>query len=114
MSVSRKVSCYRPEEDSELSTPSPTLEEPDLMLMMENSQAGALSNEISAPYEVPKFPIEQLESKLKNVNKTSVCPSGSNQVGDEDDFVNETFVPHFQRVNISGEDITGLCYKDEM
>ena len=108
MSVTRKVSCYRPEEDSELSTPSPTLDDPDMLLMMENNQAGALSNEISAPYEVPKFPIEQLESKLKDMKKTSVCPSGTNQVGDEDDFVNETFVPHFQRVNISGEDITGL------
>ena len=114
MPETRKVSCYHPEDDSELSTPSPTLDEPDILLMRKSSVAGALSNEISAPYEVPKFPIEQLESKLKNVNKTSVCPSGSNQVGDEDDFVNETFVPHFQRVNISGEDITGLCNKDEM
>ena len=87
MSVTRKVSCYRPEEDSELSTPSPTLDDPDMLLMMENNQAGALSNEISAPYEVPKFPIEQLESKLKDMKKTSVCPSGTNQVGDEDDFV---------------------------
>ena len=66
-----------------------------------------LSNEISAPYEVPKFPIEQLESMMKTVKKTSVCPSGSNQVGDEEDFLTENFVPHFQRVNISGEDITG-------
>ena len=46
-----------------------------------------------------------------NVRKTSVCPtvfSANNQV--EDDMVQEEvpdIVPHFQRVNISGEDITG-------
>ena len=108
MPETRKVSCYHPEDDGELSTPSPTLDEPDILLMRKNSVAGALSNEISAPYEVPKFPIEQLEYKLKDVKKTSVCPSGTNQVGDEDDFINESFVPHFQRVSISGEDITGL------
>ena len=114
MSVSRKMSCYHPQEEEELSTPSPTTGDPDVLRMLvENSQAQGLSNEISAPYELPKFPIEQLEYKLKDVRKNSVCPSGATQVGDDDDFVNETFVPHFQRVNISGEDITGMKRDNE-
>ena len=72
-----------------------------------------LGNEISAPYEVPQLPIEQLESKLLNVRKTSVCPtvfSANNQIDDDlnhDEDDHPDFVPHFQRVNISGEDITG-------
>ena len=72
-------------------------------------QASSLGHEISAPYEVPQFPIEQLESKLLDLRKSSICPSANlnNQVGDDSDFSAEDFVPHFQRVNISGEDITG-------
>ena len=72
-------------------------------------QTSSLGHEISAPYEVPQFPIEQLESKLLDLRKSSICPSANlnNQVGDESDFITEDFVPHFQRVNISGEDITG-------
>ena len=47
------------------------------------------------------------------VRKTSICPSGSIQTPAEDeDFNNETFVPHFQRVNISGEDITGYSAEE--
>ena len=44
-----------------------------------------------------------------DLRKTSVCPSVTlnNQVGDDSDFNPEDFVPHFQRVNISGQDITG-------
>ena len=72
-----------------------------------------LSNEISAPYEVPQFPIEQIESKLLNVRKASVCPSTTTvQVSDQDDFIHENIVPHFQRVNISGEDITGYSAEE--
>ena len=43
-----------------------------------------------------------------DLRKSSVCPSANlNQVGDDSDFTTEDFVPHLQRVNISGEDITG-------
>ena len=31
-----------------------------------------LSNELSAPYEVPQFPIEQIESKLLRLARTSI------------------------------------------
>lgn len=31
----------------------------------ENSSDDVLPNEISAPYEVPQFPIEQIEKKLQ-------------------------------------------------
>ena len=31
----------------------------------EASEDSGLANEISAPYEVPQFPIEQIEDKLK-------------------------------------------------
>ena len=41
------------------------------------------------------------------MRKASVCQSNTTQNADQDDFIHETFVPHFQRVNISGEDITG-------
>ena len=55
------------------------------------------------------MPIEQLEYKLLDLRKNSVCPSATlnHQVGDDSDFITEDFIPHFQRVNISGEDITG-------
>lgn len=31
----------------------------------EDASGGGLPNEISAPYEVPQFPIEQIENKLQ-------------------------------------------------
>ena len=34
------------------------------------------------------------------------------QVSDQDDFIHENIVPHFQRVNISGEDITGYSAEE--
>ena len=33
-------------------------------LLIGNSEDKKLSNEISAPYEVPQYPIEQIETKL--------------------------------------------------
>jgi len=77
------------------------------------SDEPTLSNELSAPYEVPQFPIEQLESKLLTVRKKSVCPSVSNNLGEQDDFdFYEDYIPQYQRVNISGEDITGVTTED--
>lgn len=77
-----------------------------------------LPNEISAPYEVPQFPIEQIEKKLQiqrqlNVKAmgdkhsiADVCPDDQFSVDDHD------FVPHFQRVSISGEDTSGVPLED--
>ncbi|RXG54964.1 AMP deaminase 2 [Armadillidium vulgare] len=72
-------------------------------------------NEISAPYEVPQFPIEQIEDKLKLQRQLSKVvrltenhhyePSES-VVDDKEEIEIEPldFVPHFQRVYISGEE----------
>ncbi|XP_072929630.1 AMP deaminase 2-like isoform X2 [Epargyreus clarus] len=92
-----------------------------------------LPNELSAPYEVPQFPIEQIEKKLliqRQLNvKAAECGqsarsyAGSEAGGaaavfeeaarlrgdnDELDFV----LPHFQRVAISGEDTSGVPLED--
>ena len=69
----------------------------------------ALGIDLSAPYEAPQLPIEQLESKLLTVRKKSGCPSVSNNAAaHQDDLDFEDYVPQYQRVNISGEDITGV------
>jgi len=86
-------------------------------LIGEESQG--LSNEISAPYEVPQFPIEQIESKMLKVQKEHQGAALPQQrepsigVHDiEDDIDLNEFVPNFQRVNISGEDNTGVPIDD--
>ncbi|XP_065167724.1 AMP deaminase 2 isoform X3 [Atheta coriaria] len=88
-----------------------------------NDLQNDLPNEISAPYEVPQFPIEQIEKKLaiqRQINvkvfedrKSHYEPS----VGAPDDITKATldehdFVPHFQRVSISGEDTSGVPLED--
>ena len=71
------------------------------------------TNKLSAPYELPQFPIEQIESKLMTVRKKSVGPSVfSNNLEDQDEFEFEELTPQYQRVNISGEDITGVTTED--
>ncbi|CAH1163717.1 unnamed protein product [Phaedon cochleariae] len=81
-----------------------------------------LPNEISAPYEVPQFPIEQIEKKLaiqrqlntkafedkRSYYETSVA--GAPEVDDLDHH--DLYVPHFQRVSISGEDTSGVPLED--
>ncbi|KAK0083900.1 hypothetical protein PV325_007963 [Microctonus aethiopoides] len=84
-----------------------------------------LPNEISAPYEVPQFPIEQIEKKLLIQRQLTVKaakdleerrshyePSLGPAADDTDHFTLEEndFVPHFQRVSISGEDTSGLRF----
>ncbi|XP_067641734.1 AMP deaminase 2 isoform X2 [Eurosta solidaginis] len=86
-----------------------------------------LPNEISAPYEVPQFPIEQIEKKLqiqRHLNEAfiprpSPIPekysslsidaslSSLDVVDDE-----EHELPNFQRVSISGEDTSGVPLED--
>ncbi|XP_044013715.1 AMP deaminase 2 isoform X5 [Aphidius gifuensis] len=86
-----------------------------------------LPNEISAPYEVPQFPIEQIEKKLLVQRQLNVKaakdleerrshyePSIGPGPDDLDHFNIEEndFVPHFQRVSISGEDTSGVPLED--
>jgi len=93
-------------------------------------QGMGLGNELSAPYEVPQFPIEQIQTKLNKVKegpRTGVThhlqsqpsprkiSSGSGEAaaqGEDDDVDFSEFLPDFQRVNISGEDNTGVPVED--
>jgi len=73
-----------------------------------------LGNELSAPYEVPKFPIEQIETKLL---QSKEMKDGKHSGRDADqgnvaDIEDEFFVPHFQRISATGEDITGVPIED--
>ncbi|XP_055586826.1 AMP deaminase 2 isoform X3 [Uranotaenia lowii] len=82
--------------------------------------AGGLSNEISAPYEVPQFPIEQIENKLQLQRQLNakVMEHDRHSVAAEvhpDEqlpFDEHDFVAHFQRVSISGEDTSGVPLDD--
>ncbi|CRK96623.1 CLUMA_CG009986, isoform B [Clunio marinus] len=79
-----------------------------------------LPNQISADYEVPQFPIEQIEKKLMlqrhltakvmEIDRQSLA----SEVHPYDTFsIDEhDFVPHFQRVSISGEDTSGVPLED--
>ncbi|XP_018917140.1 AMP deaminase 2 isoform X3 [Bemisia tabaci] len=85
-----------------------------------------LPNEISAPYEVPQFPIEQIEKKLQIQRQLNASATrdleekrshfdGLSQADDTEGpskFDEHDFVPHFQRVNISGEDTSGVPLED--
>lgn len=82
--------------------------------------AGGLPNEISAPYEVPQFPIEQIENKLQLQRQLNakVMEQDRHSVAAEihpDEqlpFDEHDFVAHFQRVSISGEDTSGVPLDD--
>ncbi|KAK6639442.1 AMP deaminase 2 [Polyplax serrata] len=85
-----------------------------------------LPNEISAPYEVPQFPIEQIETKLAIQRQlTRIAGHGDDRKshggasvgvpdGDTDFLIDDDddIVPDFQRVSVSGEDTTGVSYED--
>jgi len=68
------------------------------------------SNELSAPYEVPQFPIEMIESKLQQAKKDDVQKSGDEGV--DLNCPEEIIIPHYQRVSASGEDSTGVPIED--
>ena len=87
----------------------------------------SLGNELSAPYEIPQFPIEQIEQKLhrvrsdgpklgKQLSVEAGLPSptvGGWVEGEEEDDVDlSELIPDFQRVKISGEDNTGVPVED--
>ncbi|KAG0712049.1 AMP deaminase 2 [Chionoecetes opilio] len=80
-------------------------------------------NKISAPYEVPQFPIEQIEDKLKLHRHLSAIVERqtryepSETAADENDTkpfdLDETdYVPHYQRVFISGEETASVPVED--
>ncbi|XP_017871208.1 PREDICTED: AMP deaminase 2 isoform X2 [Drosophila arizonae] len=90
-----------------------------------------LSNEISAPYEVPQFPIEQIEKKLQIQRllneKQSTCQRSAAPItasprrsSSDSDGLTEQAVPkrrtdadiNFQRVSVSGEDTSGVPLED--
>jgi len=70
-----------------------------------------LPNQLSSPYEVPKFPIEQIETKLLQVKDGKDHSKEADQ-GNVADIEDEFFVPHFQRISASGEDNTGVPIED--
>lgn len=90
-----------------------------LSLSQENL-AGGLPNEISAPYEVPQFPIEQIENKLQQQRQLNAKVMEQDRLSvaaeihpDEQlPFDDHDFVAHFQRVSISGEDTSGVPLDD--
>ena len=97
-------------------------------------EGASLGNELSAPYEVPQFPIEQIEQKLhrvrsdgpklgKQISVEAALPSptvggwleggGEEQKDEEEeDVALSELIPDFQRVKISGEDNTGVPVED--
>jgi len=76
-----------------------------------------LGNELSAPYEVPQFPIEQIQSKLNRVQRGEPGRGAGSHTatataGQEADLLAGLVDPDFQRVNITGEDNTGVPVED--
>ncbi|XP_055389490.1 AMP deaminase 2 isoform X2 [Condylostylus longicornis] len=79
-----------------------------------------LPNEISAPYEVPQFPIEQIEKKLHIQRQLNITKSMNEKIGgsnvpdlDDVDYLEDgELAQHFQRVSISGEDTSGVPLED--
>ncbi|XP_043226127.1 AMP deaminase 2-like [Amphibalanus amphitrite] len=81
-------------------------------------------NEISAPYEVPHYPIEQIETKLaqqKHISQSygkgdgdrrSEKPPAEEADAASVEIDDYDYVPHFQRVSISGEDTSGVPAED--
>ncbi|KAG8193644.1 hypothetical protein JTE90_024008 [Oedothorax gibbosus] len=91
--------------------------------IIHHSQENAMANEISAPYELPHFPIEVHESR-KAIQK-KLCTRVQKDFEDkkshigtelEDDILSQIsefdYVPHYQRVNVSGEDTSGVPLED--
>lgn len=118
--------CENEEDNGDLIETRNGNESPSFAVNGQFSQAEPeLPNEISAPYEVPQYPIEQIEKKMaiqRQINvkvledrrshyDQSIAPDEKEQhhvVLDEHDL----YVPHFQRVSISGEDTSGVPLED--
>lgn len=83
----------------------------------DDSSDDVLPNEISAPYEVPQFPIEQIEKKLRQLSVRGLGVGDKQSVTgeavvDQSPIDEHDFVPNFQRVSISGEDTSGVPLED--
>eukprot|EP00096_Caligus_rogercresseyi_P012566 TRINITY_DN530_c0_g1_i2.p1 TRINITY_DN530_c0_g1~~TRINITY_DN530_c0_g1_i2.p1 ORF type:complete len:845 (-),score=181.23 TRINITY_DN530_c0_g1_i2:290-2824(-) len=110
-------------------------------MLINNKEDKHLSNEISAPYEVPQYPIEQIETKMIRVQKefeeksdtakdpglqdrpdgilpVSLPTSGGcsgpimEQLDQRSSLGASEDFPHFQRVFVSGDDNTGVPMED--
>ena len=64
------------------------------------------TNKLSAPYRLPQFPLEQIESNFLTC-QISVGPSVFSY-NHEDEFEFEKLIPQYQRASISEGDITGV------
>lgn len=93
--------------------------------IMMKSEEAQRANEISQPYEVPQFPIEQIEDKLKLhrqlsrvVERTSTSKFEASEAAvDEQDLESfdldeADYAPHYQRVFISGEESSNVPVED--
>ncbi|XP_055298270.1 AMP deaminase 2 isoform X3 [Sitodiplosis mosellana] len=97
-------------------------ESPGVSITGQEIDGDPLPNEISAPYEVPQFPIEQIEKKLQiqrhlNVKaledrQSTLAVGDTAHTSDDIQLDEHEFVPHFQRVSISGEDTSGVPLED--
>ncbi|XP_018015165.1 AMP deaminase 2-like [Hyalella azteca] len=79
-------------------------------------------NEISAPYETPQFPIEQIEDKLQLQRRFNKGPFprfdavDSSQEGPEapasPSFEDDELTPHYQRLYVTGEETNNVPIED--
>ncbi|XP_042882584.1 AMP deaminase 2-like isoform X7 [Penaeus japonicus] len=88
----------------------------DIEAIMMKTEDTDRPNEISAPYEVPQFPIEQIEDKLKLqrqlsarvAERTSRYEPSETDLDENEDTEFEVdeadYAPYYQRVFISGEE----------
>lgn len=96
----------------------------DIEAIMMKAEDPDRPNEISAPYEVPQFPIEQIEDKLKLqrqlsarvAERTSRYEPSETALDEHEDpefEVDEAdYVPYYQRVFISGEETSSVPVED--
>ncbi|CAL8111590.1 unnamed protein product [Orchesella dallaii] len=117
-----------------------TYEEMAGTILMQETVQQQIANEISAPYEVPQFPIEQIETKLALQRQLSISKPCKSKLEFNKQRDNEArsqtyepslgppldevegasgskvdpfdLVPPFQRVSVSGEDTSGVPYED--
>lgn len=96
--------------------------------ILEHTQKEILSNKISAPYEVPQFPIEVHETRNKIQKQISIRTQEDKKekyIQDENisvpvtpeeinkySHVDDDYVYNFQRVSISGEETSGVPLED--
>ncbi|XP_037919821.1 AMP deaminase 2 isoform X2 [Hermetia illucens] len=115
----KKSKIEHQEEEEEERIDSPTALAANANLPPGTPNGPTLPNEISAPYEVPQLPIEQIEEKLQIQRQLNVKALGDKlsiaaEVNSNENLSihEQDIVPHFQRVSISGEDTSGVPLED--